>query len=236
MPLVLDFDRGGESTLVLNDGTDDGEKPSSTNPAGVWKSNFSQQIYIPLIIMILGLASWGFLDIFHRCLNGIRNVSTFPSLPSEYPPCWCGNSDQEAISIGCRYDHLAVDWLPDHCIDKELTAEFDRAGPGPNGSWPYFSDAEGSGIVNEDEIDSYASAGIDYFTVREWHVAHCIFTWRKQFRSKFTGTTIEPWSSSEEHIKHCGKALRGAIAAKKGLRVISTIIPGKNRHDRRILS
>jgi hypothetical protein len=58
----------------------------------------------------------------------------------EYAPhvYTCGNSTTEATALGCKYDTLASAWLPEPCRDDELTAEFDRAGPG--GSWKYYSD------------------------------------------------------------------------------------------------
>ncbi|PYI06678.1 hypothetical protein BO78DRAFT_294227, partial [Aspergillus sclerotiicarbonarius CBS 121057] len=120
-----------------------------------------------------------------------------------HPSCWCGTSDQEALAMGCRYDHLAVDWLPPHCIDDELTAEFDLSGPGPDGEWPYFKHHNGTGPVGTAELDGYAEAAVDYYTTRQWHIAHCVFTWRKQFRARFTGKMVEPWNDNEEHIVHC---------------------------------
>jgi hypothetical protein len=160
-------------------------------------------------------------------------ISSSPS-PSEDLACWCGTSDAEAIAMGCRYDHLAVDWLPDHCIDEELTIEFDQAGPGPNGSWLYFKHRYGRDAISDDEIDDYAKKGTNYFTTREWHIAHCIFTWRKQFRSRSTGKMIESWNENEGHIKHCGKYFMDAIRFKKDLDEIETLIPGRARHVREV--
>lgn len=53
--------------------------------------------------------------------------------------CSCGKSVAEAIANGCKYDLLASAWLPEQCRDDELTAEFNKAGPGPNGEWTYVS-------------------------------------------------------------------------------------------------
>lgn len=60
-----------------------------------------------------------------------------------------------------------MDWLPDHCIDDELIDEFDRAGPGPNGSWLHFADKDGSVAINDREIDDYVALAIDYFITGE---------------------------------------------------------------------
>lgn len=77
--------------------------------------------------------------------------------------------------MGCRYDHLAVDWLPDHCIDDELTTGFDHAGPGHNGSWHYWTLRRFGEPVSPEEIDNYAETATDYWATREWHIQHCIF-------------------------------------------------------------
>ncbi|KAH8805172.1 hypothetical protein F5884DRAFT_708406 [Xylogone sp. PMI_703] len=120
--------------------------------------------------------------------------------------CNCGHSVDEAISMGCKYDPLAAAWLPDHCRDKELSEEFDKAGPGPNGSWSYYSDKYGTRQLNVTEISYYANnRSAQYWSTYEWHVVHCIFYWRKQFRARFTGVTVEKRFDTEAHIKHCGK-------------------------------
>jgi hypothetical protein len=96
-------------------------------------------------------------------------------------------------------------WLPEHCRDDELTAEFNTVGSGPNGNWVYYADT-----LHTIEVDvSVVAAMGDNTSARvhmdeNWHILHCIFYWRKQFRTKANGKMIEPRSDSERHIKHCG--------------------------------
>ncbi|OIW34634.1 hypothetical protein CONLIGDRAFT_675602 [Coniochaeta ligniaria NRRL 30616] len=137
--------------------------------------------------------------------------------------------------MGCRYDHIAVDWLPPHCIDDELTSEFD--GAGPNGTWPYFK-LEGVSLlgasyvpIEANEIEKLAREGRDYYATRSWHVAHCMFTWRKQFRSRFSDGSMEPWNNKEGHIKHCSMYIMDMLQKGQRLDEVDTFIPGKARHD-----
>lgn len=189
-----------------------------------------------MTIIVLCFTLWGIVDLLNRLFTGL--AASLESRRYEYRYgyraskglCWCGKTDIEAIAMGCRYDHLAVDWLPDHCIDDELTSEFDHAGPGYNGSWPYWTSQYGGEAVSPEQIDSYAETATDYWTTREWHIQHCIFTWRKQLRSQILGTTIEPWNNHEEHITHCGKYLLMTVGDSKSDR--DTIIRGRNRHQR----
>lgn len=131
--------------------------------------------------------------------------------------------------MGCRYDHLAVDWLPEHCIDDMLSTEFEHAGPENNGSWPYWTTQYDGEFINTEDVNSYAENAIDYWATREWHIQHCIFTWRKQFRAQTLGTTIEPWNNNEEHITHCGKYLLKTVGASRSN--VDTLILGQNRHQ-----
>ncbi|KJZ70273.1 hypothetical protein HIM_10354 [Hirsutella minnesotensis 3608] len=120
--------------------------------------------------------------------------------------CDCGNSTAEAISLGCKYDSLAAAWLPEHCRDDELTVEFERSGPGENGTWIYWADTAHSIEIGVEEIAKMAdSPDLRFHMSSHWHVIHCIFYWRKQYRARFNGKIVEPRSDTEEHIKHCGK-------------------------------
>lgn len=154
--------------------------------------------------------------------------------------CWCGSTDEQAIAMGCHYDHLAVDWLPDSCIDKDLVDEFDVSGPETDGSWPYFElrDAtENDGIpdfvtVNSTGIDELAEAGMVYFATREWHILHCMFTWRKQFRARYDESRVEPWNNHEDHIQHCSDYIMRTVNWGLSKDSVDTQVLGRDRHAR----
>jgi hypothetical protein len=140
--------------------------------------------------------------------------------------------------MGCHYDHLAVDWLPDSCIDKDLTVEFDASGPGAGGAWPYFDvgnsteagNSPGFVPINNAEIDGLAKAGKRYFATREWHLLHCMFTRRKQFRARFDASSVEPWNNHEEHIHHCSDYIMQTVRWGLSKDVVDTTILGVDRH------
>lgn len=182
---------------------------------------------------VSALAVWGFLDGSRRAFESIE-----ASLKTARPNCWCGSTDAEAMAMGCRYDQIAVDWLPEYCIDNDLVAEFDASGPDANGSWPYFEPITMFGSENETdfvridnaEIDSFAREGRGYYATREWHVLHCMFTWRKQFRARFQAEKVEPWNNHEGHIKHCSEYIISAVKWRLEADVVETHILGVNRH------
>lgn len=150
--------------------------------------------------------------------------------------CWCGETDKQAMTMGCQYDHLAVDWLPASCIDQDLVDEFDVSGPGADGAWPYYTRAQGNDgstvfiPINSNETDEFAQQGRDYFATREWHISHCMFTWRKQFRARHNGKHVEPWNENEKHIKHCNDYIMRTLKWNLSLDVVETLILGAGRH------
>lgn len=199
-------------------------------------ADLSHSLLRPLLrgtfaVFVVLLAIWGAIDILVR-LQHWRQSPT----PVEQPPCWCGDSNEAAIEMGCSYDHIAVDWLPEHCVDHELVAEFDRVGPRPDGTWPYYIlDAQLSPEVpfqpiNASEIDALAREGKQYWTTREWHVMHCMFTWRKQVRAGFSSRAVEPWNSHEEHVQHCADYIMQSMRKHERLDDIDTLVFGEDRH------
>lgn len=96
------------------------------------RSRRSSALRILKYSIVALLSAWALINIsitvFERVpfFNGGR-------LETEHG-CYCGNSTMEAKSMGCKYDSLAAAWLPEHCRDDELTAEFELSGPGENGT------------------------------------------------------------------------------------------------------
>lgn len=117
--------------------------------------------------------------------------------------CDCGKDTREARAKGCVYDSLAAAWLPHYCRDDELTAEFDRAGPGPDGAWSYFADEQGTIPMNKSQIAALGDTEGAFWCTREWHVAHCLFYWEKYWRMRDTGIVMEKRFDYKEHIHHC---------------------------------
>ncbi|KAH8811323.1 hypothetical protein F5884DRAFT_854680 [Xylogone sp. PMI_703] len=156
-------------------------------------------------ITLFSLAFWGLFSIFTRITTNYDIRAHSQILQG----CDCGDSVAEAISRGCKFDSLAMAWLPEHCRDDDLTAEFNTAGNGPNGTWVYYADARHTIEVDPNEVAAMGDNSSARVHMNEhWHTIHCIFYWRKQFRTKLTGKIVEPRSDTEHHIKHCGEILQ----------------------------
>ncbi|OJJ42284.1 hypothetical protein ASPZODRAFT_147589 [Penicilliopsis zonata CBS 506.65] len=178
-------------------GEEDEEKLATNKPrVSRWKA-----LRDTLIVL---LAIWGFISL-------VRSLHIpLPNLHPRLEGCQCGNSIAEAMEMGCKYDSLAAAWLPEHCRDDELTAEFERSGDGPNGSWLYYKDTHHTEPMTVEEVAALGDQPEARFHMTgQWHKVHCLFYWRKEHRFRFNGKTVEPRSDTEAHIHHCGQIFMG---------------------------
>ncbi|KAF2035916.1 hypothetical protein EK21DRAFT_45033, partial [Setomelanomma holmii] len=118
--------------------------------------------------------------------------------------CYCGASVAEAKFLNCIYDELSAGWLPPHCRDDALTAEFVSLGDDPSGGWLYWADKNRTQSLTLEQVGRYADIQPENFHMSyEWHRQHCFFLWRKEHRMKARGRVFDPRSDSEHHVKHC---------------------------------
>lgn len=117
--------------------------------------------------------------------------------------CDCGRSIVEAKALGCKYDELAIAWLPPQCRDEELTLEFHHAGPN-NTVWPYFADQKATMTLTVDEVALFADTGEPFYTTQYWYMLHCNYNWRKLYRTIKTGVVMDFRNNNEAHTKNCG--------------------------------
>ncbi|KAL4939786.1 hypothetical protein BDV06DRAFT_213998 [Aspergillus oleicola] len=155
------------------------------------------------------LALWGLGSLIFQ-LSHLINPAALPldvyhpeTLPPSLNLCDCGNSIDEAIARQCVYDSLATAWLPPHCRDDALTAEFDQSGPGSDGSWPYYADANGTVPLGKADIALLGDGERSFWGLREWHIAHCMFYWEKYIRMRETSVVMERRFDTVNHARHC---------------------------------
>lgn len=125
---------------------------------------------------------------------------------SQVSNCSCGTTIQQAKNLGCEFDVLSLSWLPPPCRDVALTREFASSGPGAEGKWDYWADVNGTVSLTLDEVAALAEQpnGVVY-TSLGFHVLHCSFYWRKQWRvtNGIGALAMEARYSPQSHVKHC---------------------------------
>lgn len=217
--------RGEEPTChLLEEGH--GQSPSyeQTLPAKHTRSSKLLTICLHLtkICLLYSLALWGAFNLITRPSPHPYHVTSTPH-HVDRTGCDCGASVAEAVARGCKFDGLAMAWLPAHCRDDELAAEFNTVGDGPNGTWIYYADRERTLPMDVNEVAALADRpeALVHMSI-QWHTLHCIFYWRKQFRARFNGKIVEPRSDSEHHIRHCGEIfLSPGSGTKSGVALVT---------------
>ena len=152
--------------------------------------------------------------------------------------CNCGETVAEAIANGCRYDSFAAAWLPPACRNDELIDRFERAGPNPDGSWPYYGDKNKTQLLSLEEVSMLPETGGHFFTTHQWHLVHCAYYWKKMFLAVEQGTIIEHRYNNLAHLDHCEMMFLkrdplDTIVTEAGVALHSDIIvtAKKHKHD-----
>jgi hypothetical protein len=108
-----------------------------------------------------------------------------------------GKSPAEAIARGSHFDIIATAWLPLKCIDYELASEFSALRP-----WHFFHDQNGTQSLSNDPDTLGSQSGL-IWTTNRWHIAHCLYMWKKLNRALLYGWQIDGEAIKEAHTSHC---------------------------------
>ncbi|CCT63687.1 uncharacterized protein FFB20_02861 [Fusarium fujikuroi] len=223
----------GSSTEKASDCNSAPDRPNYSSSSGHHRIDKMIKFFLdhPWLLLkdmiLLSLAVPGFVALIapsaactepQRAATASENQAIIHTAPLGH--CNCGDSVAEAVEMGCKYDALAAAWLPDHCRDDALTAEFERMGHEKGGKWPYYSDQNLTKGISVEELGPKADEpGFLFYSTGEWHMAHCLFYWKKQYRARFNNVTVEPRYDNERHIQHCitvllqPGALKGRVQA-----------------------
>ncbi|KAI0112530.1 hypothetical protein GGR51DRAFT_547068 [Nemania sp. FL0031] len=119
------------------------------------------------------------------------------SYSTQLLPLPCGKTPTEALERGCQFDLIATAWLPPRCIDFELVNEFLA-----EYRWEFFADNNGTERLPEDAntLGSYTGT---IWTVNRWHVAHCLYMWKKLNRALIHGWQTDAETFQQRHTDHC---------------------------------
>jgi hypothetical protein len=120
---------------------------------------------------------------------------------SSLRPKDCGNNPTTARERGCHFDIMSMIWIPHECYDPELTEEF-----ASEKSWEWSLHENGTDLIPEAEI---RKGDIQNGWVRfEYHITHCLYTWRKVIKQiERGGAPIDGYVSNHTHTEHCSMML-----------------------------
>lgn len=151
-------------------------------------------IYAISSIIICLLILLGTLFMTDRLTDGIFPIKDLRILKNP-----CGQSPAEAKARGCKWDISSFAWLPQECLDEELTAQFRAAGP-----WKFYGDQNKTVEVSEDDFGEDLAP---VWLTNRLHVAHCAFSWLK-FHRALVGNGRVHSQMPLPHTEHCSHILR----------------------------
>jgi hypothetical protein len=185
-----------EEEVMLED-SDDGYDEKNFQPAKPRRCFFITILVASIILVIL--------------LYNIIRVNLIPSLELESTNCSCGTSIAEALTKNCRWDSISTAWYPPACRDDSLIDEFNWAGPGINGSWAYYREKDDT-ILSVEQVSLLAGKAGDevlFWTTHEWHIAQCLFFWKKEAKAWGLGLGLSrDGGNGESRFAHCIDVLR----------------------------
>lgn len=210
-------------------------------PSRSTRSNLRTSLFVLLLsaLLLLSLVVYtvkSFSGVLTACDNQQPAVSkwhlqtpliTWPSPPPEGDSLLhCGNSTNEARSLGCVFQIWSNAWVPAPCYSATLDADFrllqsgvmpetfdqSMAGwPAQTHGWSYFSDEEASNSI---QFDTVAKGEIDViYTTWLQHMWHCAFTWRKILMNlNGENISLTDRDLSKGHTGHCSEMVVNAGA------------------------
>lgn len=120
---------------------------------------------------------------------------------SSLKPKHCGHNATTARERGCHFDIMSMIWIPHECFDPELTEEFAK-----EKSWEWSLNENGTDLITEEDI---RKGDIQNGWVRfEYHIMHCLYTWKKVIKQvERGGAPIDGYVSNHDHMEHCSATL-----------------------------
>ena len=193
------------SSITENNGQPDEDSSRFLHIVGKSDNGKYSRLRFFLTLFTVFLAIWGAMGVLIRLVEAFRRIET--------ASCNCGASTHEATTRGCKFDPISSAWLPDWCRDDELAQEFLQSGDGPDGSWLMWADPERSRALSLEEVALLADNPEEgrWYASHEWHVAHCMYNWKRQFRNRNGDVKMEKSLFTYHHIKHCEQVIRSSV-------------------------
>jgi len=114
----------------------------------------------------------------------------------------CGDTWEDAKRLGCHYDVMTSRWYSTECFDEEVLVDF-LAEPLVNYTW--YADRNHTQQVPEQVA---LSGEFDkLFPLYDYHIAHCLYLWRRLHHAVVTTRPLDDDLLSYEHTIHCTRMI-----------------------------
>jgi hypothetical protein len=110
----------------------------------------------------------------------------------------CGSTAAEAKERGCVFDLMNFGWTPAECYNEQLAQESLQNGP-----WKFFYDEAATKPIPGNQDTELLSVTETVWSSLEFHVAHCVYTWKQMHQSVTVGRPLPDALLSFHHTSHC---------------------------------
>ncbi|UNI19592.1 hypothetical protein JDV02_005772 [Purpureocillium takamizusanense] len=166
---------------------------------------------------LVGLATMGAATALYSALTMPAQHSHARNLPharngtdpdTGLPLSWshgdCGNSPEDARARGCLYSIVLHSWLPASCLTDDDAQDARDMYRGRQ--WPYETAAGRNLTMLELGAGDYGH----FTTTFDWHVAHCMYVWKRLHRILLDPTQeLDSYTANYHHTSHCVKMIGG---------------------------
>jgi hypothetical protein len=131
-------------------------------------------------------------------------------LPMSWSHGDCGNSAEDAKARDCRYSIVLHSWLPKTCLtDADAQDALDMY---RDRDWGYET-ASGRNL----SMEELAAGDYGHFTTSfDWHVAHCMYVWKRLHRIILDPTQeLDSYTVNYHHTSHCIEMIGGLPVGMK---------------------
>ncbi|KAF4624110.1 hypothetical protein G7Y89_g14063 [Cudoniella acicularis] len=125
-----------------------------------------------------------------------------PKAPTGLELGHCGNSNEEARALGCKFDPMTWAWMRPECYREELISDFlNRT------DWHFYLHDT---LLPEEEIPIEEWLRGDYYelwTPKKYHFFHCTYMWRKVHLALLEHLPMDSDTIKMDHTIHCEMAV-----------------------------
>jgi len=114
----------------------------------------------------------------------------------------CGNSWQDAVSLGCHFDVMASRWYAPECFDQEALDTM-LAEPQVNFTW--YVDREHTAVFPPEK--ALKGEFDKVWPDNDFHIKHCLYLWRRLHRAVVNNRPIDEDLFDYEHTLHCTRMI-----------------------------
>ena len=130
----------------------------------------------------------------------------------------CGNSWQDAKSLGCHFDVMASRWYSDDCFNRAILEQMLE-----EVDFEWYADPQHTQKVSKEV--ALSGEFDEVFPLHDYHIMHCLYLWRRLHSALVQHRQLDDDVYSYEHTLHCTRLIMGWHKEKNTTTIATSGIP-----------